>query len=222
VAPLGAQQPTGTIRGRISDAGTQQPISGVHVTFGTRGVVSQPDGRFVLAGVPASTDSLRARIIGYAPAAQLVAVAGGDTVTVDFAMAAQAVALSELVVVGYGEQRAGNIPGAVKQVTSAEFNTGRIVTPQQLIQSKVAGVQVVDNNEPGGGIAVRIRGATSINASSEPLYVVDGVPVGTGAGGVFSRPRSAQLSQPGRHREYHGAPGRPSAAIYGANAANAS
>ncbi|MGE5744560.1 MAG: carboxypeptidase regulatory-like domain-containing protein, partial [Gemmatimonadota bacterium] len=160
VVPLGAQQPTGTIRGRVTDAGSQQPVHGVTVTFGTRGALSQADGRYVISGVPASSDSLRARMIGYAPTAQMVTVAGGDTVTVDFALTAQAVALSELVVVGYGEQRAGNLPTAVKQVTSAEFNTGRIVTPQQLIQSKVAGVQVVDNNEPGGGISIRIRGAT--------------------------------------------------------------
>jgi iron complex outermembrane receptor protein len=221
VAPLGAQQPTGTIRGRISDAGTQQPISGVHVTFGTRGVVSQPDGRFVIAGVPAGTDSLRARIIGYAAAAQLVALAGGDTVTVDFAMTAQAVALSELVVVGYGEQRAGNIPGAVKQVTSAEFNTGRIVTPQQLIQSKVAGVQVVDNNEPGGGIAIRIRGATSINASSEPLFVVDGIPVATGSGGGLSAGRDAlNFLNPNDIESMTVLKDASAAAIYGANSAN--
>jgi TonB-dependent starch-binding outer membrane protein SusC len=217
VAPLGAQQPTGTIRGRVSDAGTQQPIAGVHVTFGTRGVVTLPDGRFVLAGVPASTDSLRARIIGYAPAAQLVTVAGGDTVVVDLAMTAQAVALSELVVVGYGAQRAGTITGAVAQVTSAEFNTGRIVTPQQLIQGKVAGVQVVDNNEPGGGLSIRIRGATSVNASSDPLYVIDGMPVSS----VLSAGRDPlNFLNPDDIESITVLKDASAAAIYGANAAN--
>src|SRR6266705_1472623 len=87
MASLGAQQPTGTIRGRVSDAATQQPLS-------------------------AGTDSARARMIGYAPAAQAVTVVGGDTVVVDLALTAQAVRLSEVVVVGYGEQRAGNITGS--------------------------------------------------------------------------------------------------------------
>ena len=68
-------------------------------------------------------------------------------------------------------------------LSTEDFNTGRIVSPAELIQSKVAGVQVVDNNEPGGGRSIRIRGTTSINASSEPLHVIDGVPVGGGAGG---------------------------------------
>ncbi|MGE5744557.1 MAG: SusC/RagA family TonB-linked outer membrane protein, partial [Gemmatimonadota bacterium] len=100
------------------------------------------------------------------------------------------------------------------------FNTGRIVTPQQLIQSKVAGVQVVDNNEPGGGISIRIRGATSINASSEPLYVVDGVPVGTGAGGGISAGRDAlNFLNPNDIESMTVLKDASAAAIYGANAA---
>ncbi len=173
VAPLGAQQLTGTVRGRVTDNATQQPISAVTVTVGSRIAQTRADGRYVIAGVPAGTETLRARIIGYASASQPVTVAGGDTVVVDLTLTAQAVGLSEIVVTGYGTQRAGNITGAVTQVSSAEFNTGRVITPQALIQGKVAGVQVVDNNEPGGGLKIRIRGATSVNASSDPLYVID-------------------------------------------------
>src|SRR5207247_9423774 len=98
--------------------------------------------------------------------------------------------LSEVVVTGYGVQRAGDITGAVTAVTDSQFNTGRILSPQMLIQSKVAGVQVVDNNEPGGGLSLRIRGPTSVNASSDPLIVIDGVPVGTGSGGGLSAGRN--------------------------------
>src|SRR5207237_2491025 len=105
------------------------------------------------------------------------------------ALTGQAIGLSEVVVIGYGQQRAGDITGAVSAVTDSQFNTGRIISPQMLIQSKVPGVQVVDNNDPGGGLSVRIRGATSVTASSEPLYVVDGVPLGTGAGGGLSAGR---------------------------------
>lgn len=218
---LGAQVPTGTVRGRVTDAGTRQPVSGVHLTLGTRSAVSQMDGSYILAGVPAGSDSLRARMIGYAPMAQLVTVAGGDTVTVDFAITAQAIALSELVVVGYGAQTAGTITGAVKQVTSSEFNTGRIITPQQLIQGKVAGVQVVDNNEPGGGLSIRIRGATSVNASSDPLYVVDGMPAGTGAGGGLSAGRDPlNFLNPDDIESITVLKDASAAAIYGANAAN--
>src|SRR6266516_3298079 len=220
-APLGAQQPTGTIRGRVSDAATQQPLSAVAVTVGSRAALTQADGRYVITGVPAGTDSARARMIGYAPAAQAVTVVGGDTVVVDLALTGQAVGLSALVVVGYGEQRAGDITGAVTAVTDSQFNTGRILSPQLLIQSKVPGVQVVENNDPGGGLSIRIRGPTSVNASSEPLYVVDGVPLGTGAGGGLSAGRDPlNFLSPNDIETITVLRDASAAAIYGSNAAN--
>jgi len=230
VTPLGAQQPTGTIRGRVSDGATHQPLSGVTVAVGGHGVLTQAEGRYLITGVPAGTDTLRTRMIGYASAKQAVTVVGGDTVVVDFPLSPQAVSLSEIVVTGYGEQRAGNITGAVKQVTAAEFNNGRLISPEQLIENKVAGVQLVDNNEPGGNLTIRIRGATSVNASSEPLYVVDGVPLGTGAGGGISIGRDSLNPSAGRNPLNFLNPDdiesitvlkdASSAAIYGVNAAN--
>src|SRR5947208_5668151 len=153
--PLSAQQATGTVRGRVSDDATHQPLSGVSVAVGGRGALTQADGRYVVTGVPAGTDTLRTRMIGYASAKRPVTVAGGDTVVVDLTLNAQAVSLSEIVVTGYGTQRAGNVTGAVTQVSSAEFNTGRGITPQPLSQGNVAGVQVVDDNEPGAGRSIR-------------------------------------------------------------------
>ena len=189
IAPLGAQQPTGTVRGRVIDAATQQPLLTATVTVASRVALTQADGRFVLTGVPAGADTVRARMLGYGPARQGVIVVAGDAVVVDLALTAQAVGLSEVVVTGYGVQRAGDITGAVTAVTDSQFNTGRILSPQLLIQSKVPGVQVVDNNDPGGGLSIRIRGPTSVNASSEPLYVVDGVPLGTEIGRASCRER---------------------------------
>jgi iron complex outermembrane receptor protein len=161
-------------------------------------------------------------MIGYSPLAQAVTVGPGQTQVVDLALAAQAVNLSEMVVIGYGEQQAGNITGAVTNVTTEQFNTGRIVSPTELIQNKAAGVQVVENNEPGGGTTIRIRGNTSINASSEPLFVIDGMPVGgAGAGGGLSGGRDPlnflnadDIASITVLRD------ASAAAIYGANAAN--
>src|SRR5213080_984125 len=216
-APLGAQQASGTVRGRVSDDATHQPLSGVSVAVGSRAAQTQADGRYVVTGVPAGTDTLRTRMIGYAPAKRAVTVAGGDTVVVDLTLNAQAVSLSEIVVTGYGTQRAGNVTGAVTQVSSAEFNTGRVITPQALIQGKVAGVQVVDNNEPGGSLSIRIRGATSVNASSDPLYVIDGMPVTS----VLSAGRDAlNFLNPGDIESITVLKDASAAAIYGANAAN--
>src|SRR5437588_12811528 len=78
VAPLGAQQATGTVRGRVTDATTQQPLVGASVSLGTRRVLSQGDGRYVMTGVPAGTDSLRARLIGYGRAGRAVTIAADD------------------------------------------------------------------------------------------------------------------------------------------------
>src|SRR5213082_3683453 len=229
-APLGAQQASGTVRGRVTDATTQQPLAGATVSLGNRRALSQGDGRYVMTGVPAGTDSLRARLIGYARAAQAVTVPEHDTLVVDVALTSQAVSLSAIVVTGYGTQRAGDITGSVTAVTDSQFNTGRIISPQMLIQSKVPGVQVVDNNEPGGGLNIRIRGPTSVNASSEPLYVVDGVPLGTGAGGGLSVGRDTLNPSAGRDALNFLNPAdiasvtvlkdASAAAIYGANAAN--
>ena len=221
-APLGAQQPTGTIRGRVTDGATQQALSGVTVAVGNRAAQAQNDGRYVITGIPAGSYSVRARVIGYTPATQPVTVAGGDTVVVDLALSPQAVGLSEIVVTGYGTQRAGNITGAVTQVSSAEFNTGRVITPQALILGKVAGVRVVDNNEPGGGLKIRIRGATSVNASSDPLYVIDGMPVtSTLSAGRDSLSRDPlNFLNPDDIESITVLKDASAAAIYGANAAN--
>jgi len=229
IAPLHAQQPpTTTIRGRITDSTTKQPISGVTVTVEGRSTLTQPDGRFVITGVASGAHTVRTRIIGYAPASRDVTVTDGQTVDADLTMAPQAIGLSEVVVVGYGEQRAGNITGAVTQMDSAAFNRGRLISPEQLIQSKIPGVQVVDNNEPGGGMSIRIRGATSVDlsgvgASSEPLYVVDGVPLGiaSGPGGGLSAGRNPlNFINPNDIETITVLRDASAAAIYGANAAN--
>jgi iron complex outermembrane receptor protein len=218
-APLRAQEPTGGVRGRVTDDASHQPIPGVLVTAGARRAVTGADGGYVLTLVGAGPQIVQARLIGYTAATRPVTVIAGQTVVVDLGLTAQAVSLSAIVVTGYGQQSAGNVTGAVTQLTAEEFNPGRVISPQQLIMSKVAGVQVVDNNEPGGGIAVRIRGATSTGlggASSDPLYVVDGLPVGmttAGRDGLnFLNPNDIETITVLK--------GGEAASIYGSNAAN--
>jgi iron complex outermembrane receptor protein len=221
VSPRAVEAQTGTIRGKVTNEVSGLPLAGAAVWFGTRIAQTRPDGQYMLTGVPAGTGTLRARLIGYASAARTVTVVSGQTLDVDLTLAASAVNLSEIVVTGYGEQRAGNITGAVTQVAEADFNTGRIVSPELLIQAKVPGVQVVDNNEPGGGISLRVRGPTSINASSEPLYVIDGVPIGGGAGGGLSAGRNPlNFLNPSDIASITVLRDASAAAIYGANAAN--
>src|SRR5437588_753117 len=221
VAPLEAQQATGTVRGRVTNAATQQPLAGVWVTVGKRAAVTRADGGYVVSDVPAGPDTVHARLIGYAPATQPVTVAGGDTVTVDLAMTPRAVNLASVVVVGYGTKRAGDITTSASQLRAEDFNTGTITSPQQLIEDKIPGVQVVDNNEPCGGLSIRVRGTASVTAFSEPLYVVDGVPLGTGSGGGLSAGRDPlNFINPNDIASITVLKDAASAAIYGTNASN--
>ncbi|MFL5402928.1 MAG: SusC/RagA family TonB-linked outer membrane protein [Gemmatimonadales bacterium] len=221
LTPLRAQEPTGSIRGRVTDEATQQPIAGAMVRIGSHNTQTRAGGGYLLADVPAGTDSLRVTMIGYAPAARAVTVSAGEILDADVGLAPQAVNLAELVVVGYGEQRQGNVTGAVTNVTSEEFNTGRVVTPTELIQNKVAGVQVVENTEPGGKTSIRIRGGTSTNASNEPLYVIDGQPLGTDAGGGVTSGRDPlNFLNPDDIASITVLRDAGAAAIYGTNAAN--
>ena len=220
VAPLYAQEPTGSIRGQVTDLSSQLPLGGAVVRMGSRSTQTRADGNYLLTDVPPGTDTLRVTMIGYAPAGRAVTVAAGEAIEMDVALAAQAAQLAELVVVGYGEEQQGNITGAVTNVTSNEFNTGRVVTPTELIQNKVAGVQVVENNEPGGRTSIRIRGATSTTASNEPLYVVDGQPLGGDGGGITTGRDPLNFLNPEDIASITVLRDAAAAAIYGTNAAN--
>jgi len=175
-----AQAPTGTITGRVVDSASQQPIPNVNIVVmgAQRGTLSRDDGGFTLTAVPVGTQTVRASRIGYRPARQDVAVTAGATATVTFSMGRQAAVLSEIVVTGYGTQRREAISGSVATVNADEARVGAQTNLDQMVQARVAGVQMVQNSgEPGAGVQVRIRGGTSISASNDPLYVIDGVPV---------------------------------------------
>ncbi|CAN5838920.1 TonB-dependent receptor [soil metagenome] len=179
-APLVAQNATGIVTGRVLDSASRQPLAAVSVRIvGTsNGALTRSDGSYTISVVSAGTHQVRASRIGFAPASRTVDVPAGGTVTVDLVIATQAAVLSDIVVTGYGTQRRESITGSVATVNAEEANVGVVTNANQLLQGRVAGVQITTNNgEPGGGTQVRIRGGTSISASNDPLYVVDGVPL---------------------------------------------
>ena len=178
--PLGAQDAPGTITGRVVDAPTQQPLADVNVVIvgTTRGMVSRGDGSFTLVNVPSGARTVRASRIGYGAQSQDVMVPAGGTVTVNFALTQVGVVLSEIVSVGYGTQRREAVTGSVATVDADIANVGVVPNVNNMIEGRVAGVNIVSNSgEPGAGAQIRIRGGTSISASNEPLYVIDGVPI---------------------------------------------
>ncbi|WP_159452042.1 SusC/RagA family TonB-linked outer membrane protein [Hymenobacter roseosalivarius] len=168
-----------SISGRVTDRQTGEGLPGVTILVkGTsNGISTNSDGTFTLA-VPSTGTTLVFSSIGYVTQEQPI----GTNNQVNVSLAADTKALSEVVVVGYGSQSKALVTGAITSVDAKEFQGQPIAGVDQALQGRASGVQVTANSgTPGGGISVRIRGNNSISASSDPLYVVDGVPINTGS-----------------------------------------
>ncbi len=177
LASLGAHAQDRQVSGKVIDAGDGSAVPGVNVSVKgtTRGVTTSADGAYQITASSAST--LVFSFIGYATQEILL----GNQSTLNVSLATDARALQEVVVVGYGTQRSKDVTGGVVSITPKDFNKGVIVSPEQLLQGRAAGVQITPaSGEPGAGINVRIRGAFSLRGSSNPLYVIDGVPLDGG------------------------------------------
>ncbi|HEV7837045.1 MAG TPA: carboxypeptidase-like regulatory domain-containing protein, partial [Gemmatimonadaceae bacterium] len=126
--------PTGTISGRVVDATTQQPVSDVNVIVeGTRrGAVSGPDGTFTIVGVPAGSQTIRARRIGFSAPVQIVVVPTSGSVTVVFPLERQAVSLEDVVTTGYGTQRRVAITGSIASIDANQANVGAVANVNQM------------------------------------------------------------------------------------------
>ncbi|MFN2571202.1 MAG: SusC/RagA family TonB-linked outer membrane protein [Gemmatimonadales bacterium] len=180
VAAPAAAQGTASVTGRVTDSTSAQPVVGARVSVvGTNhGVVTDRDGRYLLPGLSGASVTLRAQRIGFTPVDRSVALIDGGTVTQDFSLAAAATVLSEVVVTGYGTSTREELSGAVASVQGGELANAPIAGLDGAMQGRASGVQVIQNaGNPGAGITVRIRGAASISASNQPLYVIDGVPL---------------------------------------------
>lgn len=218
-APLSAQGPAGTVAGQVVDSVSQQPLAGVTVAVGERRARTDNDGRYFITGVPAGMATVQATRLGYTQLSLPISVTAGQTATANFFMSPVAVSLQQMVITGYGEQRAVSITGAVQSVKAEEFNTGRVISPEQLIQAKVAGVQIIDSGEPGGGVSIRIRGGSSVTSSNEPLFVVDGVPLAIG-GGLSAGRNPLNFLNPGDIANITVLKDASATAIYGSRGAN--
>jgi len=160
------------IKGKIIDAESGEALIGasVSVVGTTRGASTDVDGNYSL-DVPAGSTQIRVAYTGYTE--QTVAL--GASNILDIALKTGSV-LDEVVVIGYGVAKKSDLTGSVASVSEKNFNKGLVTAPDQLIQGKVAGVQVINNSgQPGGATTVRIRGNSSIRSGNQPLYVVDGI-----------------------------------------------
>ena len=167
------------VTGKVTSADDGSGIPGVNIVVKgtTTGAVTDLDGNYKLS-VPSDASTLVFSFIGMAT--QELDIAG--RAIIDLAMATDAEQLSEVIVVGYGTQTKEQLTGSVSIVDPASLQMIPKASFQDALQGSSPGIQVVSNDgAPGANISVRIRGIGSINASNEPLYVIDGIPVTSGS-----------------------------------------
>jgi TonB-linked SusC/RagA family outer membrane protein len=189
-APLAAQA-TGTVRGRVVEAGAQRPLAGAQVSVpGTgRGGLTDASGSFVLLNVPAGTIRVRGEMIGFAPVEREVTVTAGQVATVELALSQAAISLNEIVVTGTpGAVQKKTLGNAVATINAADLTQKAAnTTVTELLQAKAPGIQIIGGSGSAGtGASIRIRGASSLNAGNRPVFYVDGVKVSTARGGNFA------------------------------------
>ncbi|MCW3082209.1 SusC/RagA family TonB-linked outer membrane protein [Segetibacter sp.] len=203
-----------TVTGRVVDSiGGGIQNASVVVKGGRAGTQTGADGTFSFK-VPEGASALTISSVGFAPKEVSIATAG----TVNVTLAAASTALSEVVVVGYGTQRKRDVTGAIATVTEKEFQKGNITSPEQMIAGKVAGVQITSSGgAPGSGSRILIRGGASLNASNDPLIVIDGVPV---EGGVAGSANPLNMINPNDVESFTILKDPSAAAIYGSRASN--
>ncbi|WP_080241298.1 SusC/RagA family TonB-linked outer membrane protein [Spirosoma rigui] len=212
-----AQAPrTITITGRVTDAGTNDGLPGANVVVkgAQQGTTTNADGQYTLT-VNDATATLTFSSIGYL--SQEVPVASRSRI--DIALKADDRSLNEVVVVGYGTQRKIETTGSIASIKSTDLVQTPVVNVAQGIQARVAGVQIVQNSgAPGGNVSVRIRGTNSINGTSEPLYIVDGIQISNGGGLTEISPLST--INPNDIESVEVLKDASATAIYGSRAAN--
>ncbi|MGF6846530.1 TonB-linked SusC/RagA family outer membrane protein [Chitinophaga sp. W3I9] len=178
--PTNAQSVLPTVSGKVADENGQAlPGATVAVKGTSKGTVTSSTGTFTLKEVT-SNATITVSFQGYVNTA--IAVRGQSYLTV--ILKPDISKLSDVVVVGYGTQRKAASTGSIASVKAADITQTPVTNVAQGLAARVPGVQITQNNAaPGGNISVRIRGTNSINGSSEPLYIVDGIQI-SNSGGV--------------------------------------
>lgn len=167
---------TRTIIGEVTDAQNGEALIGatVMVEGEKGGTVTDFDGNFSLQ-VSSSAKKIKVSYIGYID--KVLSISDNMKVKLE----SDSKALADVVVIGYGTARKSDLTGSVATVKSKDFNKGLVSSPEQLINGKVSGVQIMSNSgSASAGSTIRVRGGASLNASNDPLIVLDGVPLEQG------------------------------------------
>ena len=186
-------QSTGAITGRVTEAGTAQPLAAsIRVTGTQIGAQTSPDGRYTIRGVAPGTVDLQVSHIGYEAKHVSVTVTAGGTATADVVLTQAPFSLAAVVTTVTGVQSKAEISNTVASIdVASQIAEAPISTAGELLSGRAAGVQVLSSGAVGSGSRIRIRGASSLSLSNDPIVYVDGVRVdaktgdsGIGTGGT--------------------------------------
>ena len=202
-----------SISGNISDSNSGEALIGATVLHSASdaGSVTDIDGNFQIS-VPNEEGTLIISYTGYET--QEISIANRSDFNIKLSFGEL---LEEVVVIGYGSIKREDATGAIQSVSSKDFNKGALTGPQELIAGKVAGVSITTSGDPGGGSKIRIRGESSLNASNDPLIVVDGVPLDNG--GIAGNRNPLDLINPNDVESFTVLKDASATAIYGNRAA---
>ncbi|MDE3152656.1 MAG: TonB-dependent receptor plug domain-containing protein, partial [Gemmatimonadota bacterium] len=227
-----AARAQGTVTGRVTASGTNEPLSGTRVMLVGTSLATQTsaDGRYTLRNVPAGAREVRVIRVGYTEMKKAVTVTSGQSVTLDFAMTQAVVQLSEMVTTATGQQRRVEIGNSVSTLGNVgqKVETTPVNSLSDLMVAKAPGVVVLPGAMTGSAPVVRIRGIGSLatagsGISNDPIYVIDGVRMNTstlnlGTGGT----QGSLLNDldPNEIEDVEIVKGPSAATLYGTDAAN--
>ncbi len=200
------------VKGHVKDAAGEDIIGATIRVEGTQtATVSDFDGNFVLKANEGAT--LVVSYVGYQNATVKAAP------TVEVILQDDAAVLNEVVVIGYGVARKSDLTGSVTALKPDSKNKGLVVNAQDMLQGKVAGVNITTNSgEPGSGAKIRIRGGSSLSASNDPLIVIDGIPIDNS--GVAGSPNILSTINPQDIESFNVLKDASATAIYGSRGSN--
>lgn len=202
------------VKGTVVDA-AGEPIIGTNILIkGTaNGTVTDYDGNYSLSAP--RDGSLEFSYIGYQT--QTISINGRSVI--DIVMQEDNALLDEVVVIGYGQMKKDDLTGSITAIGEKDFQKGLVTDPTSLISGKVAGVQITSNGgRAGSGTTIRIRGGASLNASNDPLIVIDGMPVD--ASGISGSSNALALINPNDIESMNILKDASATAIYGSRASN--
>ena len=213
---------SGALSGQVTDADTGETIPGANIQIVEleRGVASDIDGNFRIEGIRTGTYTVSASFVGYRTFRQAVQINANQTTTLNIALEMGAIGLDELVVSGYAVTTKRELTGSISSVRSQDIQDVTLQNPESLLQGRAAGVSVTaTSGNPGGAFRVNIRGNGSINAATEPLYIVDGVQISFSQQSGLTSTTALNAINPSDIESIEVLKDASSAAIYGAQAA---